>query len=357
MGMQTMTTQTGRLNKFKGGIYKNASVVEILAKQGRQVTMPQNSSDTYVGRRYLPYGAASTNANTINRFYADGTGDRANVVVQAHQTTEGVTGVPETISAVDTTVVIVEYSCLYGFTNKMFQLYEDDVPAEMKKIVGQRVAWVNELIVYGALRGCTNQYFAGGTTIATVASAPSLSLLRKVAKNLKANHAMVITRMLAASPKYATEPVGQGYIVVAHTNLEPDISDIPGFVPIEKYSSGTPMPNEIGKVGAFRFVLSPDLPELQDAGASGATNGLYCTTSTTAVDVYPMIVMAEDAYSQVAVRGLAGLEPTYLPPNKKDKADPHGQRGYAGTLWKKAVMIENNGWMAVVFVGSKILTT
>lgn len=356
MALQTMTSQTGRINKFKGGIYKNAVAVEILGKQGRQVTMPQNQSDTYVGRRYLPYGAASTNANTINRFYADGNGDRGNVVVQGHQTSEGVTGVPESITAVDTTVVIQEYSCLYGFSNKMFQLYEDDVPAEMKKQVGQRVAWVNELIVYGALRACTNQYFGGtGTTIATVNGVPTLGLIRKIVKNLNANHGKVVTRMLSASDKFGTDAVAAGYIVIGHTNLAPDIRDIPGFTPVELYASGTPMPNEIGKVESFRFVLSPDLPELQNAGASGASNGLYCTTSTTAIDVYPLIVLAEEAYSQIAVRGLGGLEPTYLPPSMKSKSDPHGQRGYAGTLWKKAVMIENNGWMAVAFVGSKIL--
>jgi hypothetical protein len=45
------------------------------------------------------------------------------------------------------------------------------------------------------------------------------------------------------------------------------------------------------------------------------------------------------------------LDPSYLAPGEKSKADPLGQRGYAGTIWWKAVMIENQGWMAVGFVG------
>jgi hypothetical protein len=41
------------------------------------------------------------------------------------------------------------------------------------------------------------------------------------------------------------------------------------------------------------------------------------------------------------------LDPTWLPPGMKDKSDPQGQRGYAGTKWWQATMVENNGWMAV----------
>jgi hypothetical protein len=37
------------------------------------VKFPKNSSDTYVARRYLPYGASSTNSSTMNQFFANGT--------------------------------------------------------------------------------------------------------------------------------------------------------------------------------------------------------------------------------------------------------------------------------------------
>ena len=71
--------------------------------------------------------------------------------------------------------------------------------------------------------------------------------------------------------------------------------------------------------------------------------------------MYPIIVTAQDAWGQIAVRGKDALNPTFLPPGEKSKSDPHGQRGYAGTIWWKAVMIENQGWMAIGFVGSKVL--
>jgi len=356
MAIQSFAMTPGRINKFKGQILKHAVPKEVLGRTGRQVKFPKNSSDTYVARRWLPYGATATNANTQNQFFQNGTGDRGNAMVIAHQTQEGVTSAPDSIVPIDITVVMQQYDCLYGFTDKTFDLYEDDIPKQMIEQTGERVSLVNEMIIYGALRACTNQYFGGtGTTIATVNGAISLNLVRRIAKNLQANHAMPVNKMLKASADYDTSAVSDGYTVYCHTDLEPDIRDMPGFTPIEKYASGTPMPNEIGKVERFRFITSPDLPSLQDAGAAIGVTGLYSTTGVN-VDVYPFIVAAQDAWSQIAVRGIESLDPTYIPTGEKTKSDPHGQRGYCGTIWWKSVMIENQGWMAVGFVGVRTLT-
>ncbi len=356
MAMQNFTLTPGRINKFKGQIHAHAVPAEVLGRTGRQIPMPNNQSDTYVARRWLPYGATATNANTQNQFFANGTGDRGNVIVQAHQVQEGVTPAPDSIVPLDITVVMQQYSCLYGFTDKTYDLYEDDIPKAMTEQVGERVTFVNEMIIYGALRACTNQYFGGGgTTVATVAGAITLGLVRKIAKNLQANHGKPVNKVLKPSANYGTDAVAEGFTVYCHTDLEPDIRDLPNFTPAEKYASGTPMPNEIGKCERFRFITTPDLPSLQDAGAAIGSTGCS-STSGTLIDVYPFLVAAQDAWGQVAVRGKNALNPTFLPPGEKSKSDPHGQRGYAGTIWWKAVMIENQGWMAVGFVGSKVLS-
>jgi N4-gp56 family major capsid protein len=354
--MQTYSSQQARIDKFKGAILRHATPREVLSKMGRQVRMPQNNSKTYVARRWLPYGATSTDANTINRFFADANGDRGNVMVQAHQTQEGVTPPPDSITAQDYSVVIQQYSCLYGFTDQTYDMYEDDVPEAMSKQIGERVNLVNEMIIYGALRACTNQYFGGtGTTIATVNGALTLNLVRKIAQGLMANHADMMNTVLKPSQNFATEAVPPGFTVVCHTDLEPDIRDMPNFTPAERYASGTPMMNEIGAVERFRFITTPDLPSLQNAGAAQGSTGLYCTTSTTAVDVYPVIVFGQDAWSQIAIRGIGALDTTFILPSEKSKSDPHGQRGYSGAKWYKAVLLENQGWMAIANVGRKAL--
>lgn len=356
MTMHSFALTPGRINKFKGEILAHAVPQETLCKVGRQVSMPKNNSDTYVARRWLPFGATATDANTINRFFSQtASGDRGAAIVQAHLTQEGITPTPDSITPQDVQTVIQEYSCLYGWTNKTHDLYEDDIPGEMKKQIGERVTLVNELICYGALKACSNVYYGGvGTSLATVAGSLTLNMVRRIAQNLMANHGKFVTTVLGSSNNYATEAVSAGYLVYAHTDMEPAIRDMAGFVPTEKYATGKPMPNEVGKVERFRFITSPDLPAMLNAGVAVGSTGLHSTGGAN-VDVYPVIVMAADAFSQIAVRGLDALNPTYLPPNQKSKADPHGQRGYAGTLWKKAVMIENHGWMAVAYVARPAL--
>ena len=349
MTMQTFGLSQGRLNRFRGEILKHAVPVEVLAKGGRQVKFPKNNSDTYVARRWLPYG--STTTNNGNQFFSNATGDRGNVLAQAHLVQEGVTPTPDSITPQDVTVVMQQYSCLYGFTDKTYDLYEDDIPKAMQEQIGERVALVNEMINYGVLRASTNQYYGGtGTSRSTVNGRLTLNLVRKVVKALQANHGKNVTSVLGASNQYGTDAVAPGFIVYCHTDMEPDIRDLPGFVPAEKYATGSPMPNEVGKCERFRFVTSPDLPSYQDAGAAVGSLGLYSTTGTS-IDVYPLIIAAADAWSQVAVRGKESLDPTFLPPGQKSKSDPHGQRGYAGTIWWKAALIENAGWVAIANVG------
>ena len=351
--MQTFSLSTARLAKYKGEILAHAVPMEVLGRQGRQVRrMPKNNSDTYVARRFLPYGATSSAPNT---FYSNGTGDRANVIVQAHQTQEGVTPAPETITPVDSQVVIQQYACLYGFTDKTYNLYEDDIPKEMIKQVGERVTLVNELINWGVLRSCTNQYYGGtGTTLATVNGGITLGFLRKIVKSLQANHAKPVNSVLKASSSYGTSAVPSGFTMFINTDAEPDVRDVPGFIPAEKYASGAPMEHEIGSIERIRVITSPDLPSFQDGGAAIGATGLYSTTGTS-IDVYPFVIIAQDAWSQIAVRGMESLAPTYLPPGVPSKSDVFGQRGYAGTIWWKAAMVENHGWMAVGNVGLKTL--
>lgn len=351
--MQTFALTPGRINKYKGQILAHAVPQECLSKGGRQVKFPKGNSDTYVSRRWVPYGATASAPNT---FFGTTTAiDRGNAIVQAHQTAEGITSVPESIVPMDISVVMQQYSCLYGFTDKTYDMYEDDIPQAMIQQIGERVTLVNELIMFGGLKACTNVYYGGtGTSRATVNGGITLPMLRKISKALQAAHGMMVTRVLNAGNRFGTDPVAAGFLVYVSTDLEPDIRDLPGFIPAEKYASGTPMANELGKVERFRFITSPEFVSILDGGAAIGATGLQSNLGTS-IDVYQFIVTAEDAWSQVAVRGTDVLDPTFLPPGAKSKSDPHGQRGYAGTTWWKAMQIENNGWMAVGNVGVKAL--
>lgn len=353
MSMNGFSLNAARIAKFKGQILRHANPVQVLAITGQQIKMPKNSSDTIVFRRWLPFGGTTTNPN---QFFANGTGDRGNAYAQAQLTQEGVTPPPESLTPQDVTSVLNQYSVLYGVTDKTVDLYEDDIPKEMIAQVGERVGLISEMVRYGVLKGCTNQFYGGtGTTRATVNGPVTLNLLRKIARSLKANHADMIRSALAPSADYATAPVEACYLVFGHTDLESDFRDLPGFKHVAEYGTRKVVNEyEIGSVENFRIILSPDLPAIQDGGAAIGSTGLYSTSGSN-IDVYPFVLTGKDAWGQVMLRGQDSLKPTYLPPGQQDKNDPLGQRGYIGTTWYGQSVVLNDGWMAIAQVGATSL--
>lgn len=351
MGTQNYSTVAGRINKLKGEILAHAIPVEVLGTAGAMnKQMPKNVGDTVVYRRWLPYGG------TDNKWIVPATSDAAANFAAAHLTTEGVTPNADTLSPVDVTVTLNEYSALYALTNRAVDLYEDDIPGEMKKQTGQRIGLVREMVRYGALKASTNKFYAGGgATRASVNTKITLGLLRKIARSLQASHADRITSILSASPNFATAPVEAAYCVYGHTDLAPDIRDLPGFKHVSEYAQRKPLNEyEIGSCEEFRFLLSPELAPILDAGAAVGATGMLA--NSTNVDVYPVIVMGDNAYGQVALRGMDAVNPTYIPPGQKDKNDPLGQRGYVGALTYFNATVLNNGYMAVAEVGASVLS-
>lgn len=329
-----------RIGKIKGEILAHAIATEVLGITGQQRGLPKNQGKTVVYRRYLPHGAANTNWDTRNRPVA---------AVAAHELTEGVTPTADSLTPQDITAVIKQYGCLYQLTDQTADTYEDDVPAEMKKHCGERVGMLREMIRYGVVKGCTNVFYAGGTSRATVASKITLNILRKISRNLQANHAKRITGILAPSSNIATKPVEASYLVFVHTDAEADVRDLAGFVHVSAYGSRKPVhPQELGSCENYRFVTSPDLAPYAAAGADIGTTGL---TGAAKVDVYPFIVAGEDAWGQLALRGADSIDPTYIPVGQKDKSDPLGQRGYVGAKFYMNAVLLNEGWMAVAEAG------
>lgn len=354
MGIQNYNLSAQRIGKIKGEILAHAVPVEVLGITGQQKQIPKNSGDTVVYRRWLPYG--STTANNGNQFFANGTGDRTATMVNAHLVSEGVTPAAETLTPQDVQVSLNQYGVLYAVTDKTVDLYEDDVPAEMKKQIGERMGLIREMIRFGVLKGITNKFYGGtGTSRATVNGKMSLNLLRKISRSLQANHGKKITSILAPSPNFATAPVEASYLVFCHTDLETDIRDLPGFKHVSEYGQRKPInENEIGSCENFRFLTSPELASVQDGGAAVGSTGCY-STSTVNIDVYQVIVAAEDAWGQVALRGANSMDVTWIPPGQKDKNDPLGQRGYAGAKFYANCIVLNNGWAALAEVGATAL--
>lgn len=342
MSGATYASPAGRINEFKGEILAHAVPTEVLGITAQHKKMPKNAGDNVTYRRYLPYGGATTNSTTINAWV---------VTAGSHVTQEGVTPNADSLVAQDISVSLAQYSCLYMYTDKTADMHEDDIPAEMKKQVGERMGLVREMIRYGALKACSNLFYAGGTTRLTVDEAISLNFLRKMSRSLLGNGASPITRVLAASPNFNTSPVEAGFLVFCHTDCEHDIRQLPGFKETAVYGQRKVIHEmEVGSVDRFRFIVSRHLGSIIDAGASVGSTGLY-STGAASIDVYPVIVVAEDAWGEVALRGMDSFDITDLRPGEKTKSDPLGQRGYTGAKFYSAAKVLNDGHMCVGEVG------
>jgi N4-gp56 family major capsid protein len=313
---------------------KHAMPIKVLSTFGTQKQIPQNKTDTVVFRRALPIDAGTNGAPSITT---------SNYLLQ-----EGVTPGSRTISYQDVQVTLQQYGVLMKLSSKAESMYEDDIPGDMVKLVGEHMASIEELISYGVVRGGTNVVYANGTARTAVNTTITLNKLRQAARQLESAHAQLVTEKLASSVNFGTAPVEPGYLVFIHTDMEADVRNLAGFVPVARYGSQKPVhEREVGSVERFRIVTSPYFKPFLSAGGT-VTAGAFLsnggTTGTTA-DVYPLMVVAQEAWGQVALKGMNAIQPIYLPAKQITHANPMGQFGYVGANFYKNAVRLNENWM------------
>lgn len=313
---------------------KHAMPIKVLSTFGTQKQIPQNKTDTVVFRRALPIDAGTNGAPSITT---------SNYLLQ-----EGVTPGARTISYQDVQVTLQQYGVLMKLSSKAEAMYEDDIPGDMVKLVGEHMASIEELISYGVVRGGTNVVYANGSARTSVNTTISLNKLRQAARQLESAHAQLVTEKLAASVNYGTSAIEPGYLVFIHTDMEADFRNLTGFVPVAKYGSQKPVhEREVGSVERFRIVTSPYFKPFLSAGGS-ITAGTFLSnggTSGTTADVYPVMVVAQEAWGQVALKGMNAIQPIYLPAKQITHANPMGQFGYVGANFYKNAVRLNENWM------------
>lgn len=340
MAGNTYASPQGRINEIKGEMLRVAEPFEVLSLGCSMKKMPRNKGDNITYRARIPTGGSGATSAGMNRW---------SVSAPAHQVAEGVTPAAESISYRDVSVQINQYACLYSYTDKAELFHEDDIPGDQMTQVAERMPLVREMVRYGVMKACTTVQYAGGTTRATVDEKVSYNGLSLLSRTLKANHAKMKTKILAPGPAYDTSAIEAAYIVFAHTDCEHDIRRLDDFVPVAKYANRSVInEHELGSVGNFRFILSPELAPYLGAGAAVGATGLVSAGASN-VDVYPMIVCAEDAVCDIALN--TNFDVTHIKASQKTKEDPFGQRGYVGASFWSAAVVTNPGWMGVYEVG------
>lgn len=314
---------------------KHAEPIKVLSTFGKQIDQPKNSTDTVVFRRALPIDANALNAPSSI--------DPTQYAMQ-----EGVTPSARTIQYQDVTAVLQQYGVLMKLTSKTESLYEDNVASDMIQLVGEHMGSLEELINFGVVKGGTSVVYANGSTRVGVNTTISLPRLRQCARQLELAHAKLVTSKLSAGANFGTSAISPAYLVFISTDMEADVRNLPGFVPTYEYASGQLVhEREVGACERFRFISSPYFKAFANAGAAVGAGTFLVGGGTGAgsCDIYPCLVAAQDAWGQVALKGMGSAAPIYLPAKTITHANPMGQFGYVGaSFWKTAVRL-NESWM------------
>lgn len=294
--------------------------VEVLAKFAMNEAIPKNKGQLAVFRRFVPFEINTT------------------------ALVEGVTPAPNMLQYEDVSVVISQYGAWVNFTDVIADTHEDPNLQKITMGLGEQASYVKEAIIWAELVAGTNVLYTGTATQRSEVNAPiSEDELIAAQRFLKANKARPITKMIKASTNIATEPVAPAFIAFGHTNLEPDFRALTGFVPREKYSNYSVVSDyELGKFQDIRVILSPDLEVFYGAG-DGTTTGVLSAGGDN-VDVYPIVIVGQDAYGIVPLRGKDSASITVKNPTPTYE-DPLAQRGFASyKMWYAALRL-NESWM------------
>lgn len=329
------STPGQRIGRIKGQVFNHAMHMATLDITGNTHKEPVKSGDTVVFRQVVPFGASAAAPNVFSTTAA------------AHLIQEGTTPDADTLQTLDTTVTVQKYGALYTYTEKQASLGEDDIPEWQQEQLGERLGLVRELIYIGTLQGCTNRFWSGGTTRATVSDVVTSNLIDRLTRSLRGNHTKFLKQSMRSSGLYGNVAIQPAYINFGHTDLQQDIEKIPGYKAACDYGVMKLVHEmEVGAIGNHRFVLSPDMPKFIDSGASATGSGKKSTTGSL-LDVYQMFTIGRDSWGHCDFAGLNAFDMRHISVNTIDKSDPTGERGFVSGTFYDVGVIQNHGFMGL----------
>lgn len=291
----------------------------ILSMMGKTEPQPKNATDSVKFRRPIPF-----TPSTI-------------------PLVEGVTPSPDRMAYEDVSVQLKQYGRWVEITDWVEDTHEDPVFSNAGELMGELAQATAEQVIFAAVKGGTNVFYANGTARTDVNTVITLAKIRAVTTALEVQGAERITKILARGPDYGSQSVEAGFVAVAHSYLANDIRNLAGFTKVADYAQMKPISQyEIGAVEDIRFILSKDLAPFADAG--GAKGSMRSTSGTNA-DVFPVLVFGQDSFAQVPLKGANAMTPIVVQP-KPVQGDPLGQRGSVGFKFATAALILNELWQA-----------
>ena len=324
-GDASITPRIGFLAEKK--MLEHAEPILVLNKFAMTQPMPRNTGTAVKFRRPKPLPLALT------------------------PLTEGVTPPEVTFEYEDVPVTLSEYGAWMSLTNKITDLHEDPVGADMAMMAGEQAAETIEMVMHGQIVAGTGVIRANGAGRTDINTEVTLGHFRQAVRVLRAQRAKKLTEILASSPNYATKAVEAAYVAICHSDLDYAIRKLAGFVPVASYGSRQPLcPEEIGAIDDVRVITYPLFAPFKGAGSS-TLNGMKNQDAGSGIrtDVYPIVVMGRHAFGAIALKGSqafgGAIKPIIRMPGSVDSNDPLARKG--SVAWKTwfGCKILNDAWI------------
>jgi len=300
---------------------------------------PQLVLDLGADMKYMPMNKADN--VTFRR--------AVNAVVALTEVTEGVTPASRALAYEDVQGTLGEYAEVFEVTSRMDELGEDKAVRDSADILADLVANTKEAVAWAAYIVGTNAVFAGAATIRTEVLTPfGLGDLQTATRSLMAAKAYRFTTADNGGLNENTYPIEAAFYVYAHTDLQPDIRNLPGFRTTAEYGGKRTISEyEFGSVENARFLCTPQLTPIIDSGGTLAGENVKSQSGTQA-DVYPVLVLGKHALGSVDLKGVGakgfgGAKLNVL--TGADKYDPTNQRSYVAVRWYDLKLILNQEWI------------
>jgi N4-gp56 family major capsid protein len=316
-----------------------------LEKFGQVYPLPTNSTQTAKFRRYFLQGATGA-AGPDNGAGTNGAGQPFYIPLATTPLTEGVTPAGSMLANQDYTVQLAQYGDFVTITDVIEDTHTDPVLQQATDILGEQAAVTVETLRFNVLKAGTNVWYANGVGgRASVVTAIALTDQRRVTTGLNRQNSKKISQVVASTADFNTKSVEAAYMAVCHPDLESDLRNMTGFIPVAQYGPHTtPFEGEIGSCEQVRYLTSTVITPWVSSGGETGAGTTFRSTDDTHNDIYPILFFGRDAFGIVPLKGKSSMTPMVVNP-KPAPGDPLAQRGTVGwKLWTSTVILQD-AWM------------
>jgi len=266
---------------------------------------------------------------------------------------------------------VEEFGFALTFTQKSLDMdTEVGLLARYSRSVGEAQGDLREAQIRNSLisKSEDNRVFAGDATdIGSVGADDTLTFadLRLMDQSLKEARCPKSTKLIDGSTKVGTTTIGKARYVYVGLEALPTLEDMQHnsvnvWSPVEDYAAaGTIAMDEIGRIGAFRFIEVEEMPNYSGMGSNstddtdrdGTASSPAATADDTSFnttndfyDVFPILFVGSGSFATVGFEGDVARVTTVMP-----KADAHndfyGKKGVVSISWYYGMMYLHPEWI------------